>query len=215
MTSRRLSYRILALALVSFLAVACGSDGDSGAPEATERPAGAISDDDAAGQEPRQSADGTEDGAASDDPDRGAEPTGATIEALAPLEGLDRLDGGSLDLATVREVPVVVWFWAPWCPNCRAMAPDLAAVADEYGDRVEFIGVAGRGERDEMDEFVASTGAVTLPHVVDDDGSAWAAFGVVSQPALALVSTDGSVELVSGVQRRDALHQRLADLLGS
>ncbi len=74
----------------------------------------------------------------------------------------------------------------------------MAAVAAEYQGRVAILGVPGRGDVPEVQEFVADTGTGRLTHLVDADGSVWRRFGVVYQPAFALVSSDGTVRLHRG-----------------
>ncbi len=38
-------------------------------------------------------------------------------------------------------VPVVVDFWATWCGPCRAMAPHLDAIAEQYAGQVRIVKV--------------------------------------------------------------------------
>ena len=45
----------------------------------------------------------------------------------------------SLDLALSNNKPTLTEFYADWCTSCQAMAPDLAAIKQEYGDRVNFV----------------------------------------------------------------------------
>lgn len=66
-------------------------------------------------------------------------PLGATPEAVV----LEDLDGNAVDLATyVGTRPVLLEFWATWCPVCKELEPAMRAAHAKYGDVVEFLIVA-------------------------------------------------------------------------
>jgi len=136
---------------------------------------------------------------------------GASASAAAPFTA-DRLGGGELASSSFSGQDTVLWFWAPWCTTCRAEAPNVVAAAEALDGQVEVIGVAGRGEVPEMEDFVDETGTGGLTHVVDPDGSIWADFGVASQPAFAFIDDDGSVEMVIGAMGETAFTQRMTEL---
>lgn len=65
---------------------------------------------------------------------RGSTPTAPTIEDL---------DGNPVDLAQwVGKKPVVIEFWATWCPQCEELFPKMAAAAQRSGDKVAYVIVA-------------------------------------------------------------------------
>lgn len=57
---------------------------------------------------------------------------------LAPDFTLDTIDGETVSLASFTEgegKPVVLNFWATWCPPCRKEMPDLDAIGREFASR--------------------------------------------------------------------------------
>ena len=52
-----------------------------------------------------------------------------------PLEENDWLGPRPVSLAALRGHPVLLFFWAHWCPDCKAEAPVLAALKNTYGPK--------------------------------------------------------------------------------
>jgi len=81
-----------------------------------------------------------------------------------------------------------------------------------YGDQVNVIGVAGRDDLRDMQEFVSERGVSGFDHVADEENEIWATFGVTSQPAFVFINDDGSVETVVSSLGLDGLTDRVEAL---
>ncbi|WP_433179116.1 thioredoxin [Actinoallomurus sp. CA-150999] len=57
------------------------------------------------------------------------------------------------------ETPILVDFWAEWCPPCKMIAPILEQIETEYGDRLRIAKING----DENPEIVERYGVMGFP----------------------------------------------------
>ena len=73
----------------------------------------------------------------------GAQDVGLPLGTQGPPAPVETLDGKAVNLSDyIGKTPVLIEFWATWCPYCKALEPTLAAAKAKYGDRVKFLGVA-------------------------------------------------------------------------
>ncbi len=85
----------------------------------------------------------------------------------APNFSLQDLNGNTVTLADYKGVkPVVLDFWATWCPNCQRDMPRLNQYYEKYKDQIEVIGVNLQENKSLVEKFVEQRG-LTFPIVLD------------------------------------------------
>lgn len=145
-----------------------------------------------------------------------AGPTASSLPGQAVPETLrftaQTIDGNTFDATTLAGKPTVLWFWAAWCPKCRAAADDVAAVQRDNAGKVNLVGVAGLGSgREAMRKFAKDTGIDGFPNLSDDEGAVWRRFRVSTQEYYVLLDSSGKV-VHSGKLSASELRQRVAGL---
>ena len=116
-------------------------------------------------------------------------------------------EGGSL-----AGKPVLLWFWAPWCPTCRSQIPQVQDIAARFGDDVHVLGVGSLDDAEAIAGFAREVDGPT--HLIDVDGTVWRHFGVVEQSSFVLLGADGAEVFTAGYGGADDLAERVAELAG-
>jgi thiol-disulfide isomerase/thioredoxin len=137
-----------------------------------------------------------------------AQDLGIDVGKTPTPSAVQTLDGKKLDLSKyVGKGPVLIEFWATWCPNCRELMPTLLAAEKKYGARVKFLAVAVNINQsaERVRRYLA---AHPLPHetVWDADGNAAEAFDAPATSYVVVLNRKGVVVYtgLGGKQNLDA-----------
>jgi thiol-disulfide isomerase/thioredoxin len=115
------------------------------------------------------------------------------ISGAAPvLQGVT-LAGQPYKLPAHPDRPVLVHFWATWCPVCRAEQGSIAAIANDNPNVISIAMQSGKPE--EVARYMREQG-ISFSALNDPDGSISAAWGVHAVPASFIIGPDGQIRFV-------------------
>jgi len=126
---------------------------------------------------------------------------------------LEDLDGNAVDLATyIGTKPVLLEFWATWCPVCKQLEPTMTAAHAQYGDAVAFLIVAV-GVNQSVRSVRRHVERHTLPGRVlwDGEGRAVRAFQAPSTSYVVVLDAAGKV-VYTGVGAEQEIEEALGTL---
>jgi cytochrome c biogenesis protein CcmG/thiol:disulfide interchange protein DsbE len=118
-----------------------------------------------------------------------------------PLEALDftvqDYEGNEVKLSDYIGTPIVLNFWASWCPPCRDEMPHFNKVSEEYAkDELLFLMVdlvdGGRETVEKGKKYVEDNG-YTFTVLFDTKQNAAATYGIRSLPTTFFINKDGSI----------------------
>jgi len=107
---------------------------------------------------------------------------------------LPDLDGRAVTLGPfLGKKPVLLVFWATWCPECKAAIPEInALISGPLKDSLQVFGLDFRESREKVALAVTSR-EIRYPVLLDERGEAARAYGVVGIPTYVLIDRRGMV----------------------
>ena len=111
---------------------------------------------------------------------------------VAPDWTLQSVGGETITLSeVVAKQPVIVVFWATWCPYCKALMPHVQSIRLEYGDKVEVLAVHFRDDNGDPVAFMENA---AYDFTVLPDGDDVAELnGIWGTPGVLIVDRDMNV----------------------
>ena len=152
--------------------------------------------------------------------------TQADSEAHTEAESSDKApdftvldgEGNQVKLSDFFGKPIVLNFWASWCPPCKAELPDFEEACKKYDGRVTFLMVnLTDNQRETVDiakSFIQSEG-YTFPVYYDTAYEAATVYGVRSIPQTYFISAEGEpVAYATGMISAAQLEQGIGMIYG-
>lgn len=134
----------------------------------------------------------------------------AASSAPAPDFTLEKVGGGTLSLSDYKGIkPVILDFWATWCPNCRRDIPRQQRFYEKYKDQVEVIGINLQENPSTVARFISDNG-VTYQNVLDPRSQVSRAYNVQYTNYHILIDKDGNVVRAVPGDIRESDFQSLA-----
>jgi len=113
--------------------------------------------------------------------------------AEGPEFRLESANGETVSLSQYAgRKPVLLVFWATWCPYCNAAVPEINDLQSRLSNRLQILAIDFKENREKVAAFMKAKG-VAYPVLFDSNGSVARQYRVVGIPTFVLLDRKGKI----------------------
>ena len=123
--------------------------------------------------------------------DKQSDATIASPESHSKLSGLKDIDGNPIELDRFRGKPLLINYWATWCPPCREELPSLnrawqVLAPEGFGMLAVSVGESENAVAGFIEDY-----PIEFPVYLDEVGESMSAWGIRGMPTTLLLDKTG------------------------
>ncbi|MDL2310610.1 TlpA family protein disulfide reductase [Peptostreptococcaceae bacterium OttesenSCG-928-C18] len=116
---------------------------------------------------------------------------GFEVGDIAPDFNVKLLSGETVKLTDFRGKPVLLNFWATWCPPCQYEMPDFQKLYNEYGDNLIILAVNLGEAENEVNTYIEEN---KYTYRIGLDEMAEIKYPVLALPTTLLIDKEGKIK---------------------
>ena len=112
------------------------------------------------------------------------------VSGVAPSFQSVMIDGKTVNLEDYSGRPLLIHFWASWCPFCKFEESSITEIQDDWS----VLSVAYQsGNKDEVVKHMQERGIESWPTIIDADSRLAELFGVKGVPTSYIIDGNGNI----------------------
>ena len=140
---------------------------------------------------------------------------GVKVGNLAPDFQLQNLDGQTISLSGLQGTPVLINFWATWCPPCRGEMPYIQEIYEEWIDKGLVLLAINIGEASSAVRGFMQSQNLSFTVLLDTEQDVAQRYGISGIPTTFFVDKNGIIQdrVVGAFQNKAQIEDRLSKIL--
>lgn len=118
--------------------------------------------------------------------------TWEVVDGSAPAFEAALLDGTPVSLTTIQDRPLLLHFWASWCPVCSVEQASIQSISEDHA--VLTVSIDEMSEK-KLADWMTGQG-VNYPVVADPAGTLSRRYGVSGVPTSIIIGADDRIRFV-------------------